>query len=217
MSEKNRHKGSKKWLISRLKTSGSKRNWLHSLDYAETRNSKGKQNFEDLPKFESIGKSFRFYNSRINTDLLRRFLRTQVGKDWDDVYSEYISRIPTKLLDKKECIQWYVADKVEFREGELWNLRDNYIIATKTEDHYYFRRYYRRMEFYVDPDTNKLLRIGDFKSRKKTRDFDRGELRKFREAEQRQKLRSKRSKVRSEGEINRLEKLLKDRKSKGNT
>ncbi|MEM6806802.1 MAG: hypothetical protein AAF696_35705 [Bacteroidota bacterium] len=197
-----------------MKTSGSKRDWGYSPDYADTRNAKQRQSLEDLPKFESIGKSWPSISGKLNTDLLKRFLRTQGGKDWDEVYSEYISRVPSKLYDKKACIQWYVADKVEFREGKLVNLRDNYFIATETDSPYYFRRRYRRLEFYVDPDTNKLMRIGDFKSRRKTRDLDRTDLRKFREAQQKQKRRQKRSKAKKEAEAKRLEKLLKARKLK---
>ena len=96
-----------------MKTSGSKRRYVYSQDYANTRNSKRKQKLEELPNFEGMSKSMAFYNGKINTSLLKRFLINQVGKDWDEVLEEIISRIPTKLLDYKECIYWYVADKVE--------------------------------------------------------------------------------------------------------
>ena len=47
------------------------------------------------------------------------------------------------------------------------------------------------MDYYVDPETNKLLRIGDFKSRKQTRDLSEKELQKFRENEKNKSLDSK--------------------------
>ena len=210
MSEKNKSRSSKKWLISRLKTSGSKKRWLSSTDYATTRNAKKGVDFSDLPTHEAMSKSSSFYNGRINTDLLKRFLRTQVGKDWDMVYSEIIARIPNKLMDYKYCIYWYVADKVEVKDGKLWNLRDRYFIETCTDAPYTFKKHYRYMEFYVHPETNLLVRIGDFKSRKTTINMDKVELRKFREQEQLQKLNHKRSKRKSEASENKLVQILKD-------
>jgi len=42
----------KKWLITRLKTSGSKKKHVESGDYADTRNAKKQKHVEDLPKYE---------------------------------------------------------------------------------------------------------------------------------------------------------------------
>ena len=56
-----------------------------------------------------------------NYGLLVRFLRGQVGNDWDEIYSEIVSRIPKKLLDYEEMVFWFVADKVEFVDGRPWN------------------------------------------------------------------------------------------------
>lgn len=212
MSEKNRTKDSKKWLVSRMKTSGSKRRYVGSFDYSDSRNSRRKQDIEELPTRESMSKNFQFYNGKINTDLLKRFLRTKVGENWDDVYSEVIERIPSRLQGFKYCIYWYVADKVEIKEGTIWNLRDNHFIDLDTSDHYSFKMNYRYMEFYVDPKTNKLVRIGDFRSRKATRDLNNEELRKFREEEQRDRLKYKRSKKSSEVETLALDQLMSQRK-----
>ena len=89
-----------------MKTSGSKRERVGSFDYSDTRNSKSKIKIEDLPIYESMSKNLQFYNGKINTDLLKRFLRTRVGQKWDDIYSEIIERIPTKLQDYKYCVYW---------------------------------------------------------------------------------------------------------------
>ena len=212
MSEKNKNRSSKKWLISRLKTSGSKRERVDSYDYSDTRNTKAKSNIENLPSHESMSKNFQFYNGKINTDLLKRFLRTRINQNWDSVYSEVIERIPTKLQDYKYCVYWYVADKVEIRNEQIWNLKDNSFIPTNNEELYsHWSKNFRHMEFYVDPDTNELIRIEDFESRKATKNLNKDELRKYRENEKRNNLEHKRSKKSTEEEIEELKKILSER------
>ncbi len=196
-----------------MKTSGSKRERVVSYDYSDTRNAKSKSSIEDLPAHESMSKNFQFYNGKINTDLLKRFLRTRINQDWDTVYSEIIERIPAKLQDYKYCVYWYVADKVEIRNDQIWNLKDHAFIPTNNEElHSHWARNYRYMEFYVDPETNKLIRIDDFESRRATKILNRDELRRFRENEQREKLDNKRSKTRTEDEVIKLKEILRKRK-----
>jgi hypothetical protein len=153
----------KRWLISKMKTSGSKRDHLGNGSFAEERNTKKYADIENLPSHESIKKTGEFYNGKINTGLLVRFLRGQIGNDWDTVHSEIIARIPARLLDYKEIALWYVSDKVELKEGKLWDLREQKFIymggermhtsphAKSLAEH--------TTEFYVDPETNKLMQI----------------------------------------------------------
>jgi hypothetical protein len=94
----------KRWLISKMKTSGSKRDHVVNGSYAEERNTKKYADMGNLPSHESIKNTGEFYNNKINTGLLIRFLRGQVGNDWDEVHSEIVARIPAKLLDYKESI-----------------------------------------------------------------------------------------------------------------
>ena len=187
MSEKNKSKASKKWLISRMKTSGSKRRYVYSKDYADTRNAKKNQSFESLPSHESMSKSLEFYNGKINTDLLKRFLTTQIDREWEVVYAEVLARIPNKLLEYKDVIYWYVADKVELRAGQLWNLRNQNFIQTNTEVPFVFKRNYSFLPFYVDPQSHRLQKIGDFKSKKATRDLSAAALKEYRAAQQKEK------------------------------
>ncbi|HEY9000436.1 MAG TPA: hypothetical protein VIM89_03710 [Mucilaginibacter sp.] len=153
----------KRWLISKMKTSGSKRDHLVNGRFADERNTKKYSQIEMLPQHESVKKTGEFYNGKINTQLLIRFLRGQIGQDWDSVHSEIISRIPTRLLDYKEIALWYVADKVEFKDGRLWNKRSQKYIWT--DGPFQSKRFSERMladelfEFYVDPETNKLIQI----------------------------------------------------------
>jgi hypothetical protein len=209
MSEKNKNRSSKKWLISRMKTSGSKRERVGSYDYADTRNTKSNSNIEDLPTHESMSKNFQFYNGKINTDLLKRFLRTRVNQNWDTVYSEIIERIPTKLQDYKYCVYWYVADKVEIRDEQIWNLKDNSFIPTNNEELYsHWSKNFRHMEFYVDPETKELIRIDDFESRRATKNLNKKELREYRENEKREKLEYRKTKKTTEEEIKELKEIL---------
>ena len=146
-----------------MKTSGSKRDHILNERFADERNTKKYQNLENLPQHESIKRTKEFYNSKINTGLLVRFLRGQIGNDWDTVHSEIISRIPAKLLDYKEIALWYVADKVELKDGRLWNKRSQKYIWTEgvlEMTHFSERMLAEEIfEFYVDPQTNKLIHI----------------------------------------------------------
>src|ERR1700709_2155531 len=102
----------KRWLISKMKSSGSRRDHLANGSFSEERNTKKYFDIENLAPHESIKRTQEFYNGKINTGLLVRFLRGQIGNDWDNVYSEIVARIPAKLLDYKEIALWNVADKV---------------------------------------------------------------------------------------------------------
>ncbi|MGB8194114.1 MAG: hypothetical protein WCF67_19435 [Chitinophagaceae bacterium] len=143
--------------MSVMKTSGSRRKYVGSFSYSEERKSIKQLDLDNLPQRESIKSSDKFYYGKINFGLLVRFLRRQVGQDWDLVYSEIISRIPTKLQDRRDMIYWFVADKVEMVDGNPWNKRSQRMIWTNgVRD---FSKEYK--EFYVDPSTNKLVRVPD--------------------------------------------------------
>jgi len=146
-----------------MKTSGSKRERITNGRYADERHLQDNIELEDLPQNESIKTTKKFYNGKINYGLLVRFLRGQVGNDWDEVYSEIISRIPTKLLAYKEMVFWFVADKVEIVNGRPWNKKSQQFIWNGED---YKLVHYTEIktqpefkEFYVDPTTNKLVRI----------------------------------------------------------
>lgn len=149
--------------MSVMKTSGSKRDRVHNGRYAYERHLQKTKDFDELPTHESIKTTEKFGNGKINYGLLVRFLRQQVGKDWNEVYSEILSRIPTKLQDYKDMIFWFVADKVEMIDGRPWNKKTQQFLWTGETfgpTHYTEIKQSPEMrEFYVHPETNKLVRI----------------------------------------------------------
>ncbi len=159
----------KRWLISKLKTSGSKRRYVVNGSFSEERKTKKYKDIENLPNHESIGTTWKIYNGKLNYGLLVRFLRGQVGNDWDEVYSEILSRIPTKLLDYKEIVFWFVADKIELIDGNPYNRKSNKFIWTPEQGEYNFS--FDNSDFYVCPLTNKLLRVEDKPSKKRNENF----------------------------------------------
>ena len=149
--------------MSVMKTSGSKRERVRNGRYADERHLQNTKEPDDLPTHESIKTTVKFGNGKFNYGLLVRFLRNQAGKDWDEVYSEILSQIPTKLLDYKYMIYQFVADKIEMIEGKPWNKKTQQFIWT---GEYFGPTYYPQIkkspemrEFYIDPHTNKLVRI----------------------------------------------------------
>jgi hypothetical protein len=156
MSNNLRH--NKRWLISRLKTSGSERRYVFSQTYAEDRHKSKTQELDELPKFEGIGQSTKFYNGKINTSLLKRFLETKIGFDWNQVYEEIQQRIPTKLQEYHQVIFWYVADKIEIIDSKVFDLRDQKFINFETM----FVVGMVHKDFIVSCLDNKLYRYKEF-------------------------------------------------------
>ena len=161
MSNNVRH--NKRWLISRLKTSGSERRYVFSQTYAEARHKSKNQELDELPKFEGIGQSPKFYNGKINTSLLKRFLETKVGFDLNQVCEELQQRIPTKLQEYHQVIFWYVADKIEIVDSKVFDLRDQKFI--NFERMFVFGTVHK--DFIVSPLDKKLYRYKEFEEQLK--------------------------------------------------
>ena len=204
----------KRWLISMMKTSGSKRRYVANGNFSDERNTKKYQDIENLPNHESIGSTWKLYNGKLNYGLLVRFLRGQVGNDWDEVYSEIVGRIPTKLLDYKEIVFWFVADKVELLNEKPYNKKTNKFIWTLEQGEYNFN--FDHFDFYVCPTTNKLLKVEDKPSRKETRNLENRELRKYRENEKNEKRKEKKcnKEIGNENEIKTIKLLNENNKQK---
>lgn len=83
----------KRWLISVMKTSGSKRENVINGRYADERHLQDNFELEDLPQHESIKTTKKFHNGKINYGLLVRFLRGQVGNEWDNTTKAHACNI----------------------------------------------------------------------------------------------------------------------------
>jgi hypothetical protein len=147
----------KRWLISRMKTAGSRRTHIINGKYSDEARVKD-FSADDLPFHESIKKSWpNFANGKINTNNVARYLRANVGKNWEEVYMEITARIPKQLKHFDNVVLWYVADKAEFHDANLWcRESQKYLVVNG--------RYGHRtttLEFYVDPESKTLQRIGD--------------------------------------------------------
>ena len=141
-----------KWLIR--KASGSRARHKIKGSFSDQRNTKRySSEFDNLPQKESMGGKST-HHSYLDTDLVGRWLHSQVGQDFDDVYSAFLARIQPKYLEQyRECIYWYVEDKkdIEIKEnGEVWGKWHHKSVRLP---------YYGQEAFYVHPITNRLQKV----------------------------------------------------------
>ncbi|WP_299114388.1 hypothetical protein [uncultured Winogradskyella sp.] len=140
-----------KWLIR--KASGSRSKYKSNGDYSDNRNSGGSLEFDNLPQRESM-RNKNNHKTYLDTTLVKRWLNSKIGQDFDTIYSEFLTRIQPKYLDEyRECIYWYVtkAEDVEIKKnGEIWG---------KWYGQFVKLPYSRQMSFYVHPITNKLVKL----------------------------------------------------------
>jgi len=140
-----------KWLLR--KTSGSRYRYKMSGDYSEHRNANVNAELDELPHHESMGNK-KPHDTYLDTSLVKRWLSAQVGKKFDAVYAEFLTRIQPKYLDEyRDCIYWYVEKRehVEVKEnGEVWG---------KNQGEPVLLPYSQQGVFYVDPESGVLCRL----------------------------------------------------------
>ncbi|WCO03620.1 hypothetical protein [Psychroserpens ponticola] len=140
-----------KWLLR--KASGSRAKYKSNGDFSDNRNSSENVDFDNLPLKESM-RNKNYHKTYLDTTLVKRWLNSKLGQDFDSIYSEFLTRIQPKYLDEyRDCIFWYVAksEDVEIKEnGDVWG---------KWYGQFVKLPYSRQMTFYVNPTTNKLIRI----------------------------------------------------------
>ncbi|HAA14376.1 MAG TPA: hypothetical protein DCE41_22920 [Cytophagales bacterium] len=155
------------------------------------------EDMDEWPQKESMKGGKQFYNGKVHYGLLVRFLRTRVGENWDQIYHEVRERIPSDLLQHQQWVEWFVVVKVERRPEGLLDLRHQKYLITDTSQEHEFSTY-RYSEFYVDPDTNLLVRVADRPSQRATKGMDAAELRAYRKEEEQERLGYLRSKKEAE-------------------
>ena len=140
-----------KWLIR--KTSGSRSKFKSNGDFSDNRNSKKSIDFENLPQKESI-RNKNQHKTYLDTSLVKRWLHSKIGQNFDEIYSEFLTRVQPKYLEEyRDCIYWYVEKKenVEIKDnGEIWGKWHGQKVKLP---------YSIQMTFYINPTTNKLIRI----------------------------------------------------------
>ena len=130
--------------------SGSRARYARKPDYADERHRKRDRQLP-LPARESMRRRGHTF---LDTTPVRRWLYGQVGRDFDEVYAEFLSRLQPKYREQyRGCIFWYVAprEEVSIREnGEIWGKHEGRPVRLP---------YYRQHRFYVDPTSNLLRRL----------------------------------------------------------
>ena len=99
-------------------------------------------------------------HTHLDTSLVKRWLYSKVGIDFNLIYSEFLTRIQPKYLDEyRDCIYWFVS-KRELTEidanGEVWgkHIHDGGVLIKLPNN--------TVSTFFVHPDTNLLCRISDY-------------------------------------------------------
>jgi hypothetical protein len=141
---------STKWLLR--KASGSRAKLKVKGNYADDK-LQTPDMYADLPMHESVKKS----KSYLDTSLIKKWLYSKVGCDFDDVYSEYLSRLQPKYRAQyRDHIFNYIhrKDLVTIKaNGEVWG-RSGISNGTPVK-----LPYWKNEHFYVDPQTNKVCKL----------------------------------------------------------
>jgi hypothetical protein len=109
-------------------------------------------NFDDAPRTESMGGSYKEKWLNENLRPLVRFLRSRVGRRWDDVHSEIATRISCRSAVQKHVLDHlrdYVVENVHIVQGRVERLASRGYEPPLLS---YGMRFY----FYVHPETRLL-------------------------------------------------------------
>jgi hypothetical protein len=140
---------SNKWLLR--KASGSRARHQVKGDYKNDA-QRLVDLYDDLPEREAMKQS----RSYLDTSLVKRWLYSKVGQDFDRVYAEFLTRLQPKYKDEyRDCIYWYVERKelVTIQtNGEVWGKTRSDAVPVKLPNSMQSR-------FYVNPDSNVLCVI----------------------------------------------------------
>jgi hypothetical protein len=108
-------------------------------------------NIEDAPRIESMGGTYKEKRLNENLQPLVRFLRSSVGRRWDDVHSEIAAQISCKSAVQKHVLDHlrdYVVENVRVVGSTVQYIRYRWHPPLESVG--------MRFRFYVDPDTREL-------------------------------------------------------------
>lgn len=133
------------------KVSGSKARYTHKPAFSERRGRK-KEFGSELPTRDKMKKRGISY---LDTSLVKRWLYSQTEKNFDIVYSEFLTRVQPKYKEEyKDCIFRYVVranDVVITDSGQVLQMASYGRLTTKIYPQY--------TPFFVCPETNILKRV----------------------------------------------------------
>jgi hypothetical protein len=120
--------------------------------YGEDRAARRRDDFEG-PAFLGMRAGYGYRSLNENLAPLRRYLRAQVGRPWNKVFSEICTGIDgrnTVQQHIRQHIDDFIATKVELRDGKLADLQDRWRFMRESGG--------LSQELYVDPRSG-LIRI----------------------------------------------------------
>jgi hypothetical protein len=120
-------------------------------------------NLEDAPRIESMGGTYKKKCLNENLQPLVRFLRSRVGRPWDEVRSEIAAQISCQSAVQKHVLDHlrdYVVQDVRIVGSTVEYIRYRWPGRLETVG--------MRFRFYVDPDT-RALRLAPTAPRKRRR------------------------------------------------
>jgi hypothetical protein len=139
-----------KWLLR--KSSGSRARYKLKGRYADDK-LPITDIYADLTPHESIKQS----RSYLDTSLIKKWLYSKVGTDFNDVYSEYFSRLQRKYRDEyRDRIFGYIhrKDSITIKEnGAIWGKNGS------SNGSPVKLPYWKDERFYVDTKTNKVCKV----------------------------------------------------------
>src|ERR1043166_2495176 len=108
---------------------------------------------DDLPAKEGIRRPYGFSRKELNENIepLRRYLRRQVGRPWNDVYSEISQHLrPTNAVQQhvRDHLRWEGEQNVAVIDGKVYDL-----------DRRTWTYPMRKGDLYVDPETGILSEV----------------------------------------------------------
>lgn len=114
----------------------------------------------ETPKMESMGRSRRYgwdhKESRWSYSILYKYLHSQVGRPWDDIYRNICQRLDVRSAPQREILHslenWVVRLHTYIQDGKLYESSGIPLNSS-----------YRKWEFYVHPETKVLCLLPEKK------------------------------------------------------
>ena len=109
-----------KYLHRKQRNTNSRRDW----DNKKYKRIPKHKYYSELPKKESIKKYYRY--NYLDFRPLSEFLDAKIGKKWDDVYSEILTKIKPKFrFQLEESLDWLLYDVIysdDFKPYNSWGV-----------------------------------------------------------------------------------------------